>query len=239
VWPYLKPLRKWIKKQQRGTSDGMWDMPPAMTPPPAQHKQQRNNPEDLWNMPPVMGTPPPQQKQQQQNRFQQKPKQQRNKPDELWDMPPVVGTPLQQQESPLPQQVQQLAASERRSGNGGSPKHMLHASFHEAALAQARQRAEVSTGPRLGPGGTGPTCGAARALELSASNTEPLAKFFGGAVPQQGRADNSSNNSARGADALSCSPGNFTFKRQPILHALAGPAGPMAAPLRVQISGRG
>jgi hypothetical protein len=139
--------------------------------------------------------------------------------------------------------VQQLAASERRSGNGGSPKHMLHASFHEAALAQARQRAEVSTGPRLAPGGTGPTCGVSRALELPAGNTDPLATFFGGAVPQpmpqQGRAANNNSNRAGASDALSCSPGNFTFKRQPILHALAGPAGPLAAPLRVQISGRG
>lgn len=299
MWPYLKPLRKWIKKRQLTNPEGLWDMPVVTTPPgqqqqhyqqqhqvPQQHsqpkrgqRQQGADPNDLWDMP-VTATPPSQQRensqkkgqrqqaadpsdlwdmpamttplsqQQQQREKSQKKgkKQQRNDADGLWDMP-VIDTPASQQQqqqrgavsagqmSPL----QQVAQSERRSG-GGSPKHALHLQFHEAAIAQAKQTAAVSTGPQLAPvkataqapapaAATTPAAmlggaGSRSMHDIPASGT--LAKLFGNAVTQKSRA-------ASSGDLLSCTPGTFTFNRQPILHALNC----QGVALRQQISGRG
>jgi hypothetical protein len=190
---------------------------------------------------PVMTTPPSQQQQRQQQQHDRKggDRQQRNNNgDGLWDMP-VINTPLSQQQQqrgagasgPQLSPLQQLVQGER-SGGGGSPKHTLHMAFHEAAIAQARQQAAVSTGPQLAPPSAGPgarvgPAGSARpAQELPASS--PLAKLFGGAQAQAPRADSSPN-------LLAAAPGSFTFNRQPILHALNS----QVAPLRHQISGRG
>lgn len=244
VWPYLKPLRKWIKRQQRSNPDEPWDMPVMMTPPAQQQqqqrerkgqKQQRNKAADdeLWDMP-VMTTPPSQQ--QQQDRKGGERQQRNNNGDGMWDMP-VIGTPLSQQQQrgaaasgPQLSPLQQLVQGERRSSGGGSPKHTLHMQFHEAAIVQARQQAAVSTGPRLVPPSAGAgvsAAGSARpTLELPASG--PLARLFGGAQAQTSGADGSPN-------LLAATPGSFTFNRQPILHALNS----QGAPLRYQISGRG
>ena len=245
VWPYLKPLRKWIKRQQRGTQEGLWDMPQTATPPAQQQqggRKQRSNQDGLWDMPPIMPNPQQQQPQKQQSGK----KQPRSQQDGLWDMPQTTPSPMQQrgaangaQMSPLPQQVQQLAQSERRSGGGGSPKHTLHAQFHEAAIAQARQQAAVSSGPQL-PAGGGPVAAAPVAAggagtfsghELGSGRS--LAKLFGSSNSSAAAREAASSN-----DLLSCSPGKFTFNRQQILHALNSPAGP-GVPLRHQITGRG
>lgn len=250
VWPYLKPLRKWIKKQQFTNPEGLWDMPVITTPPHQQQKQQqqprsqqrekkgqkqqqRSNGEDLWDMPVI--TTPPSQQQQRENPGQ---KQQRNNTaDGLWDMPVMATPPSQQrpggsaQPSPLPQ-VQQLAHSERRSGGGGSPKHTLHMQFHEAAIAQARQQSAVSTGPQLAAPSPATAVGhpssqtAVGTHELASGG--PLAKLFGNAMAHKPQPASSN-------DLLACTPGTFTFNRQQIMHALNSPV----VALRHQISGRG
>lgn len=296
VWPYLKPLRKWIKRQQRNNPEGMWDMPQMPTPPAQQQQQQggkkqRNNNQDgLWDMPPVASTPLQQQKQpggkKQHNssqdglwdmppvaatplQQQQGGRKQHNNQDGLWDMPPVATTPLQQQKpqsgkkqqrnqqdglwdmppvintqqrsaapagskSPLPQPVQQLTQNERRSGGGGSPKHALHLSFHEAAIAQARQQQLPAVISSTTPAVISSTAQVAAPVTRSPhelGTSVPLARLFGGTVVQNGRVNSSS-------DLLVESAGNFTFNRQQILHALSSATGQMVV-VRHPISGRG
>lgn len=218
VWPYLKPLRKWIKKQQRGKQpDGVWDMPQILTTPTPQQQQRGKQPDDLWDMPQILTTPTPQQQQREQARGGN-------------------GSLLQ---PVMSQQVQQLAHSERRSGTG-SPKYMQHHQFHEAAIAQARQQAAVSTGTLPAPSipvGTTPSAGRSGGSATGASSStqdiscSPLVKLFGSATVARVGSSN---------DMLSSSPGQaFKFNRQPILHALTSPAGAAGVPLRHQISGRG
>lgn len=191
VWPYLKPLRKWIRKQQRNNPEGLWDMPQIT--PPAQQREMHVTP---------------------------------------------LGSSSGAHLSPLPQHVQQLAQLDRRSGTG-SPKHMLHSQFHEAAIAQARQQAAVSSGPQLPPPGAAASpmdlgAGASISSRQGSGVSRPLAQLFAAAATQQGPPNSSSGTSI---DVHATGPGSFTFNRQSILHALASPA-VVAAPIRQQISGR-
>jgi hypothetical protein len=256
VWPYLKPLRKWIKKQQLTNPEGLWDMPVITTPPHQQQKQQqqpcsqlrekkgqkqqqqqRSNGEDLWDMPVITTTPPSQPQQQREKQGHQQ--QRNNAADGLWDMPVMATHPSQQrpgnsaQLSPLPQ-IQQLAHSERRSGGGGSPKHTLHMQFHEAAIAQARQQSAFSTGPQLAAPSPAtavgnPSSQAAVSMHEVPSGG-PLAKLFGNVMAHKPQSQPANSN-----DLLACTPGTFTFNRQQIMHALNSPV----VALRHQISGRG
>jgi len=231
VWPYLKPLRKWIKKQ-RSKPEGLWDMPQASAAPQLQQQQQQWEPrttgmggsksDGLWDMPQASAAPQLQQQQQQ------------------WETRTTGMGGTGVQHSPLPHQMQQLAHSERRSGTGtGSPKHMLHQAFHEAAIAQSRQQPAVGTLP---PAAGASAAAAAPGVSVNGGGgafnqqdmvvSGPLVKLFGGAAVRKFSSSSSSG-------ALSCSPGGFTFNRQPILHALAGPACVAAVPYRQQISGRG
>jgi serine/threonine-protein kinase PknG len=214
VWPYLKPLRKWIRKQQRDNPE--WDMPaaatPGATPEPQGKARSRTGGGGGGN---------------------------------------AAGRSAAAQ--PHNKQLQyQHGSEQRRSAGGGigggggggndSPKHHAHMSFHEAAIAQAKQSGVVSggvrpgavplapmapavTGGSSGPGShTGPLRGPPAELFSGAmAGTAAAAAAPGSGARPAGGADGAAAGGPAGGSSSSSSHKAFRFNRQAILTALVEP----------------